>query len=183
LPSWRARGAEKGKGAEAPVSRCGGVASSSRFAEHEAFGSEQVTPRVSVVPSAWRAAADFPSRAVVPARSAPHHHAAALEMQHRIVTAESAHQLAKTPHQPRDRALNRLLWSDIRRRREPLGIVGHHGQSPCPFLPSSVGRRPSVCRSVLVSTAQEYQETCHGSAVEVELHAPLEVRTNKLGCS
>ena len=62
---------------------------------------EHVTARVTFEALARRAAADFPTRRVVAAGRAAHHHALAFEVQHRVVPAHAAEQLAERG-QPRD---------------------------------------------------------------------------------
>src|SRR4051812_47801799 len=98
------------------------------LAQHEPFGPQQMTPRVSLVAPARPAAADLPARAVVPARRAPHHHAIALVVQHRVVPADATDHLAEPANRSTEESIC-CLAGDLRRRcREPLGIVGHHGR-------------------------------------------------------
>src|SRR5690349_23456156 len=78
------------------------------------------------------AAADLPSGCVVPARGAPHVDAIALEVQDRVVATKPADQLAETPKRPGHDA-GRAVVSGCRRRRELLGVIGHHRRSPYPF--------------------------------------------------
>ena len=87
-------------------------------------------------------AADLPAGRVVSAGRAAHVHAIAFEVQNRIVAAKPAEQLAEPAHRTRhDRLRRRALQRSCPRGRELLGIIGHHGQSPCSL--SSLAMTPA----------------------------------------
>ena len=71
------------------------VTCSGGLAQHEALRHQQVTARVAFEALARSAAADLPARRVVAARRAAHVHALAFEVQHRVVAAQPAEQLAE----------------------------------------------------------------------------------------
>src|SRR3954467_9982854 len=103
----------------------------SALPKDERLGREEMTASVPLVAPARATAADFPSWSVVPTRGATHVDAIALEVQHRIVAAKSAHQLAEPSKSPGDDASRRggCKW---RCCRELLGVIGDHGRSPVP---------------------------------------------------
>jgi hypothetical protein len=102
------------------------------LAQHESLGQEEMTPRIAVV-TATRSSADLPSRSVVAARRAPHVHAVAFEVQDGVVASEPAEQLTEAVHCSGHRAAGTVV-SHFRRRRELLGVVGHHERFSLSFL-------------------------------------------------
>src|SRR5438874_7288210 len=109
-----------------------------------------MTPRVSLEALARPAPVDLPARTVVSAGRAAHHHAIALEVQHRIMTTQAAEQLAEASYGTVEHALtDGRLSVDFRGRREPLGIIGHHWTFTLSDL--TLRRRPTLDRSVRLS--------------------------------
>ena len=119
---------------------------------------------VPFVPAARPTSADFPSRCVVPARRASHIHAIAFEVQHRIVPPKPADQLSETPERPAHDA-GRRVGCECRVGRELLGVIGHHGQSPCLLLFDPTKYDAVNYSSVSNSVAQEYQYMCHEEGI------------------
>jgi hypothetical protein len=87
--------------------------------------------RISFEPAARSAPADFPPRCVVAARRAPHHHAVALEVKHRVVSAHAAHRLSEPRHHAKKQAGCCRLSAHVR-CRELLGVIGNHARLPVP---------------------------------------------------
>src|SRR5436190_15750321 len=115
-PRWRAAGAWRSRGARRP---CSGS-----FAQDEPLRHQHVTARVAFIALTRSAAADVPARRVVAARRAAHVHALAFEVQHRVVTAQTAEKLADTPHRTIRQAL--AVVRVHAGRRELLGIIRNH---------------------------------------------------------
>ena len=97
------------------------------LAQHEPPRRRQPVPSlIALVAPAWTTPADFPPRAVVSARCAPHHDAAALEVQHRIVSTQAADPLSEARDRPIRESLGAACFPFRRCCRELLGIVRHH---------------------------------------------------------
>src|SRR5512133_1753573 len=88
---------------------------------------------ISFVATTRAASADFPTWSVVAARRTPHVDAVPFEVQHGIVASKPADQLSETPERSRHHTVVRLVCGHPRGCRELLGVIGHHGRSPCPF--------------------------------------------------
>src|SRR5690606_24925852 len=114
----------------------------------------RMTPRVAVETATGTAAADLPTRRIVAAGGAAHHDAAVLEMQHRVVTAQAAHDLSKPRERPAQQpGTRRLLSLDIGGCRELLGIICHHrALSSVPPVARLFRRRPLAQRSQAVAS-------------------------------
>ena len=76
-----------------------------------------------------------------------------------VPTFRTIFQLAETPKRPRDDAGCRFGCKSCS-RRELLGVIGHHGRSPCPFSYDPTRYDARNYSSVSVFLPQEYQEMC-----------------------
>src|SRR5262245_50451086 len=134
------------------------------LAKNELLRCEEVTMGVAFIAAARPTSVDFPSWCVVPARGAAHIHAIALEVQHRIVPPKPANQLSKTPKRPAYDA-GRRIGCECRIGRELLGVIGHHGQSPCPSPFMTLrGMTPPVTRQFLTSCLRSIKTDATGTS-------------------
>ncbi len=110
------------------------LGASGSLAENEPAGREQVPPCVAFVTPPRAVSTDFPSWRVMSAGRAAHVHAVALEMQDGIVASKPAKQLSEAAHRTGHDGVGYVVVRDFRGGRELLGVVGHHGRSPCSLL-------------------------------------------------